>query len=57
MPTLVTRIVLAGTEEKVSPARRSVVEKVRAWGVPLEDETADAIRLVASELITNAGAP
>jgi anti-sigma regulatory factor (Ser/Thr protein kinase) len=54
MSTLVTRFVLAGTEEEVSPARRIVVDKVRAWGVPLDDETADAIRLVASELITNA---
>ncbi|MEW2120486.1 ATP-binding protein [Streptomyces sp. NPDC005474] len=54
MPTLVTHIVLAGTEGEVSPARRTVVDKVRAWGVPLDDETADAIRLVASELITNA---
>ncbi|MFG2856082.1 ATP-binding protein [Streptomyces mirabilis] len=26
---------------------------MRAWGVPLDDETADTIRLVASELITN----
>ncbi|NEC92369.1 ATP-binding protein [Streptomyces sp. SID12501] len=53
MPTLVTRIVLAGTEGEVSPARRAVVDQVRAWGVPLDDETADTIRLVASELITN----
>ncbi|WP_232626792.1 ATP-binding protein [Streptomyces alfalfae] len=31
-----------------------VVDKVRAWGVPLDDETADEISLVASELVTNA---
>ncbi|MEU1099529.1 ATP-binding protein [Streptomyces tibetensis] len=54
MPTLVHRFVLAGREREVSLARRTVVDKVRAWGVPLDDETADAIRLVASELITNA---
>ncbi|MFF5967307.1 ATP-binding protein [Streptomyces collinus] len=54
MPTLVHRFVLAGEEREVSPARRKVVDKVCAWGVPLKDETADAIRLVTSELITNA---
>ncbi|MFJ6665573.1 ATP-binding protein [Streptomyces sp. NPDC091383] len=54
MPTLVHRFVLAGEEREVSLARRTVVDKVRAWGVPLDDETADAIRLVASELISNA---
>ncbi|HEX5567912.1 MAG TPA: ATP-binding protein [Streptomyces sp.] len=31
-----------------------VVDKVRTWGVPLDEETTDAVRLVASELITNA---
>lgn len=54
MPTLAHRFVLAGGEREVSLARRKVVDKVRAWGVPLDDETADAIRLVASELISNA---
>ncbi|MFG2489878.1 ATP-binding protein [Streptomyces caniferus] len=54
MPTLIHRFVLAGEEREVSFARRTVVDKVRAWGVPLDDETADAIRLVASELISNA---
>jgi anti-sigma regulatory factor (Ser/Thr protein kinase) len=54
MPTLVHRFVLAGEEREVPLARRKVVDKVCAWGVPLNDETADAIRLVASELITNA---
>ncbi|MFE4869485.1 ATP-binding protein [Streptomyces sp. NPDC056682] len=54
MPTLVTRFAIAGVEEDVSPARRRVVESVRTWGVPLDDETADVIRLVASELISNA---
>lgn len=54
MPTLVTRFILAGTHEEVSPARRMVVDLVRAWGVALDDETEDGVRLVASELITNA---
>lgn len=54
MPTLVHRFVLAGTEREVPLARHQVVDKVRAWGVRMDDETADAIRLVASELITNA---
>ncbi|MFC1227618.1 MULTISPECIES: ATP-binding protein [Streptomyces] len=54
MPTLVHRFVLAGTEREVPLARRVVVDKVRTWGVPLDEEAADAVRLVASELITNA---
>ncbi|MFF8906319.1 ATP-binding protein [Streptomyces olivaceoviridis] len=54
MPTLVHRFVLAGTERDVPIARRKVIDMVRTWGVPLDDETTDTIRLVASELITNA---
>jgi anti-sigma regulatory factor (Ser/Thr protein kinase) len=54
MPTLVYRFVLAGTESEVPLARRQVVDRVRTWGVPMDEETADAVRLVASELITNA---
>jgi anti-sigma regulatory factor (Ser/Thr protein kinase) len=54
MPTLVHRFVLPGTESEVPLARREIVDTVRAWDVPLDEETADAIRLVASELITNA---
>ena len=54
MPTLIHRFALAGEEWEVPLARCKVVDKVRTWGVPLNDETADAIRLVASELITNA---
>lgn len=54
MATLVTRLALAGKEEEVPRARRAVLDQVRAWGVPLDDETVDAVRLVASELITNA---
>lgn len=54
MPTLVARIALTGTKEEISPARRAVVDEIRAWGVTLDDETAEVIRLIASELITNA---
>lgn len=54
MRTLVARFVLSGTYGEVSPARHKVVDQVRAWGLPLDDETADGIRLVVSELITNA---
>ncbi|MEU7429043.1 ATP-binding protein [Streptomyces sp. NPDC040750] len=54
MPTLVHRFILAGAARDVSLARCKVVDKVRTWGVPMDDETSDAIRLVASELITNA---
>ncbi|MFF7371884.1 ATP-binding protein [Streptomyces tricolor] len=53
MPTPVHRFVLAGIESEVPPARRQIVDQVRAWGVPLDEETADAVRLVVSELITN----
>ncbi|TGZ17398.1 hypothetical protein DV517_23710 [Streptomyces sp. S816] len=54
MPTQVHRFMLAGIESEVPLARHEIVDKVRAWGVPLDEETADAVRLVASELITNA---
>ncbi|MEU1012238.1 ATP-binding protein [Streptomyces sp. NPDC005890] len=54
MSTLVHRFVLAGTESEVPLARREIVDKVRAWSVPLDEEVADAVGLVASELITNA---
>ncbi|MYY86648.1 MULTISPECIES: ATP-binding protein [unclassified Streptomyces] len=54
MPTLATRFALAGAEAEVPADRHKFVENVRAWGVPLDDASADAIRLVASELISNA---
>ncbi|MCD7439443.1 ATP-binding protein [Streptomyces lincolnensis] len=54
MSTLSHRFVLAGTAEDVPFARRKVIDQVRAWGVTMDDEIADAVRLVASELITNA---
>ncbi|RPK61831.1 Histidine kinase-, DNA gyrase B-, and HSP90-like ATPase [Streptomyces sp. ADI96-02] len=53
MSSLATRLVLVGREEEVSFARRSVVERVRAWGF-LDEETTEVIRLIISELVTNA---
>ncbi|MEU6351031.1 ATP-binding protein [Streptomyces sp. NPDC047072] len=35
-------------------ARHQVIDQVRTWGVPVDDDTADTIQLVASELIANA---
>ncbi|WP_369186552.1 ATP-binding protein [Streptomyces sp. R08] len=54
MPTLVHRFVLAGRQEDVRLARHKVVDRLRAWGLSTDDEISDAIRLVTSELVTNA---
>ncbi|MDT9689483.1 ATP-binding protein [Streptomyces sp. P9(2023)] len=54
MPTLVTRFDITGTSSEVPAARRAIVEKTRAWGVPLDDDTACTVGVVASELVTNA---
>lgn len=53
MSSLATRLVLVGREEEVSMARRSVVERVRAWGF-MDEETTETIRLIVSELVSNA---
>ncbi|MFI1828358.1 ATP-binding protein [Streptomyces sp. NPDC020412] len=53
MSSLATRLVLMGREEEVSIARRSVVERVRAWGF-MDEETTETIRLIISELVSNA---
>ncbi|MFF5876749.1 ATP-binding protein [Streptomyces californicus] len=53
MSSLATRLVLMGREEEVSVARRSVVERVRAWGF-IDEETTETIRLIISELVSNA---
>ncbi|MFG3426075.1 ATP-binding protein [Streptomyces californicus] len=53
MSLLATRLVLMGREEEVSIARRSVVERVRAWGF-IDEETTETIRLIISELVSNA---
>lgn len=54
MPTLVTRFDITGTSSEVPAARRAIVEQTRAWGVPLDDDTACTVGVVASELVTNA---
>ncbi|MEV3908666.1 ATP-binding protein [Streptomyces canus] len=54
MSTLVHRFVLAGMAEEVPFARRQVADQVGKWAGPMDDETADTVRLVASELIANA---
>ncbi|MQS34178.1 ATP-binding protein [Streptomyces katsurahamanus] len=53
MSSLATRLVLVGKEEAVSIARRSVVERVRAWGF-MDEETTETTRLIISELVSNA---
>ncbi|MGA5894723.1 ATP-binding protein [Streptomyces venetus] len=40
--------------EHVPLARRAVLDILRGWGVPAGGEAAHAIRLIASELLTNA---
>jgi hypothetical protein len=51
------RILVSGGPSAVAFARDRVLTHVRAWGVPLDEELRDSVKLVASELITNAGAP
>ncbi|MGC5342882.1 ATP-binding protein [Streptomyces sp. DT171] len=54
MSALATRLVLLGKEEEVSLARRMILERVRAWDSSLDEETVDTIRLIVSELVSNA---
>ncbi|MFJ4774143.1 ATP-binding protein [Streptomyces uncialis] len=54
MSALATRLVLVGKEEEVPFARRTIVERARAWEGSLDEETADTIRLIVSELVSNA---
>ncbi|MFC0844663.1 ATP-binding protein [Streptomyces noboritoensis] len=54
MPILVTRFAVAGAGEGVAQARQEVVERVRRWGVRLDDDSEGTVRLVTSELVTNA---
>lgn len=49
-----TRILVPGDPSAVAFARDRVLTYVRAWGVPLNEEMREGVRLVASELITNA---
>lgn len=48
------RIAVPGNPSAVAFARDRVLTLVRAWGVPLDEEKREAVKLVASELITNA---
>lgn len=48
------RILVSGDPSAVAVARDRVLAHIRAWGVPLDEDMRDAVKLVASELITNA---
>lgn len=48
------RIVVPGDPSAVAFARNRVLAHVRSWGVPLGEELCESVKLVASELITNA---
>lgn len=48
------RILVPGDPSAVAFARDRVLTLVRAWGVPLDEDKREAVKLVASELITNA---
>ncbi|MFH9964907.1 ATP-binding protein [Streptomyces mirabilis] len=48
------RILVPGEASAVAFARERVLTQMHAWGVQAEEPTRDAIRLVASELLTNA---
>jgi len=48
------RITVGGDPSAVTSARHRVMAQVEAWGIRLGDEQKEAIKLVASELITNA---
>ncbi|WHM36603.1 ATP-binding protein [Streptomyces sp. BPTC-684] len=54
MSTRTTLLVYTGKKDEVALARRQVVGAVRAWDVPLDAAAEDTIRLVTSELVTNA---
>lgn len=54
MPTRRASIAVPGAPSAVAFARDRVLTQVRGWGVPLTMEKREALKLVASELITNA---
>ncbi|MEU9113541.1 ATP-binding protein [Streptomyces sp. NPDC048483] len=47
-------LTLPSVPASVPLARRHVLEVLAEWGLPADTETADAIRLIVSELTTNA---
>ncbi|MBL1099929.1 ATP-binding protein [Streptomyces coffeae] len=49
-----TRILVPSDPSAVPHARDSVLAHVGAWGIRLDVEMSEAVKLVASELITNA---
>ena len=48
------RIAVAGAPSAVAFARDRVMTQIHAWGVRLGEDNLNAVKLVASELITNA---
>ncbi|MFI9584064.1 ATP-binding protein [Streptomyces sp. NPDC052236] len=48
------RTLVPGDPSAVAFARDRVITQVRAWGVPLDKEKQYAVKLVVSELVTNA---
>uniref|UniRef100_A0AAU2V7S6 ATP-binding protein n=1 Tax=Streptomyces sp. NBC_00003 TaxID=2903608 RepID=A0AAU2V7S6_9ACTN len=48
------RVATAASPEAVTFVRKQVLTQVDAWGLALEKDTWEAIRLVTSELVTNA---
>ncbi|MFD9789500.1 ATP-binding protein [Streptomyces sp. NPDC059070] len=48
------RISVSTLPGQVAGVRDQVVRQVGAWGVPFDDDTEEIIRLVPSELVTNA---
>ncbi|MCP3820165.1 ATP-binding protein [Streptomyces sp. A3M-1-3] len=49
-----TSVTLPSDPASVSAARRYVVDVLSAWGLPADEDTADTVRLIVSELATNA---
>jgi anti-sigma regulatory factor (Ser/Thr protein kinase) len=49
-----SRVINVSTRaDQVPSARRAIVDTLRAWGVSEDDEAVYAVRLIASELLTN----
>ncbi|MFJ4923068.1 ATP-binding protein [Streptomyces sp. NPDC088725] len=47
-------VILPSAPASVSAARRFVAEHLSEWGMPAEGDTAETVRLIVSELATNA---
>jgi anti-sigma regulatory factor (Ser/Thr protein kinase) len=57
MSTRRARLLVPGDPSAVAFARERVLTYARVWGVRLTEDKQAEVKLVASELITNAGAP